>query len=50
MIIFVILVSYLVMVGIVGGGGLGDVVICYGFYCYDIIIMVVIVVMLIVLV
>lgn len=31
MIIFVSLVGYLVMVGVIGGGGLGDLGICYGY-------------------
>ncbi|EGR1310488.1 ABC transporter permease [Vibrio cholerae] len=46
----VTLVSYSAMAGIVGGGGLGDVAIRYGFHRYDITIMAVTVVMLIVLV
>lgn len=46
----VTLVSYSAMAGTVGGGGLGDVAIRYGFYRYDIAIMAVTVVMLIVLV
>ncbi|MDW6003394.1 methionine ABC transporter permease [Vibrio mangrovi] len=46
----VTLVSYSAMAGTVGGGGLGDVAIRYGFYRYDIIVMAVTVVMLIVLV
>ncbi|ENM5734326.1 ABC transporter permease [Vibrio mimicus] len=46
----VTLVSYSAMAGTVGGGGLGDVAIRYGFHRYDIIIMAVTVVMLIVLV
>ena len=46
----VTLVSYSAMAGTVGGGGLGDVAIRYGFHRYDVIIMAVTVVMLIVLV
>ncbi|WED22476.1 ABC transporter permease [Vibrio sp. JC009] len=46
----VTLVSYSAMAGTVGGGGLGDVAIRYGFHRYDIGIMAVTVVMLIVLV
>ncbi|CAM3991891.1 MULTISPECIES: methionine ABC transporter permease [Vibrio] len=46
----VTLVSYSAMAGTVGGGGLGDVAIRYGFYRYDIIIMAVTIVMLIILV
>jgi D-methionine transport system permease protein len=46
----VTLVSYSAMAGTVGGGGLGDVAIRYGFYRYDIVIMAVTVVMLIALV
>ncbi|WP_033933363.1 methionine ABC transporter permease, partial [Vibrio cholerae] len=46
----VTLVSYSAMAGTVGGGGLGDVAIRYGFHRYDITIMAVTVVMLIVLV
>lgn len=46
----VTLVSYSAMAGTVGGGGLGDVAIRYGFYRYDITVMAVTVVMLIVLV
>ncbi|MGO4206961.1 methionine ABC transporter permease [Vibrio cholerae] len=46
----VTLVSYSAMAGSVGGGGLGDVAIRYGFHRYDITIMAVTVVMLIVLV
>lgn len=46
----VTLVSYSAMAGTVGGGGLGDVAIRYGFHRYDIVIMAVTVVMLIVLV
>jgi D-methionine transport system permease protein len=46
----VTLVSYSAMAGTVGGGGLGDVAIRYGFYRYDILIMAITVVMLIVLV
>lgn len=46
----VTLVSYSAMAGTVGGGGLGDVAIRYGFHRYDITIMTVTVVMLIVLV
>lgn len=46
----VTLVSYSAMAGTVGGGGLGDVAIRYGFYRYDVVIMAVTVVMLIVLV
>ncbi|EGR2183452.1 ABC transporter permease [Vibrio parahaemolyticus] len=46
----VTLVSYSAMAGTVGGGGLGDVAIRYGFHRYDIAIMAVTVVMLIVLV
>lgn len=30
---FVVLIGYLVMVGVVGGGGLGNLVISYGEYC-----------------
>ncbi|HHG3580634.1 TPA: methionine ABC transporter permease [Vibrio parahaemolyticus] len=44
----VALVSYSAMAGTVGGGGLGDVAIRYGFHRYDITIMAVTVVMLIV--
>ncbi|HCZ9019039.1 TPA: methionine ABC transporter permease, partial [Vibrio alginolyticus] len=43
-------VSYSAMAGTVGGGGLGDVAIRYGFHRYDVTIMAVTVVMLIVLV
>ncbi|EJL6600734.1 methionine ABC transporter permease [Vibrio cholerae] len=46
----VTLVSYSAMAGTVGGGGLGDVAIRYGFHRYDITIMAVTVVMLILLV
>ncbi|MFC0173538.1 methionine ABC transporter permease [Vibrio comitans] len=46
----VTLVSYSAMAGTVGGGGLGDVAIRYGFHRYDVVIMAVTVVMLIVLV
>ncbi|WPC73341.1 methionine ABC transporter permease [Vibrio porteresiae] len=46
----VTLVSYSAMAGTVGGGGLGDVAIRYGFYRYDIVIMAVTVVLLIILV
>ncbi len=46
----VTLVSYSAMAGTVGGGGLGDVAIRYGFHRYDIAIMTVTVIMLIVLV
>ncbi|MDP5254200.1 MULTISPECIES: methionine ABC transporter permease [unclassified Vibrio] len=46
----VTLVSYSAMAGTVGGGGLGDVAIRYGFYRYDVTIMIVTVIMLIVLV
>lgn len=46
----VTLVSYSAMAGTVGGGGLGDVAIRYGFHRYDITVMAVTVVMLIVLV
>ncbi|KUJ00204.1 methionine ABC transporter permease [Vibrio sp. MEBiC08052] len=46
----VTLVSYSAMAGTVGGGGLGDVAIRYGFYRYDITVMAVTVIMLIVLV
>ncbi|SDI02074.1 D-methionine transport system permease protein [Vibrio xiamenensis] len=46
----VTLVSYSAMAGTVGGGGLGDVAIRYGFHRYDVVIMGVTVVMLIVLV
>ncbi|BCK32116.1 D-methionine transport system permease protein MetI [Vibrio cholerae] len=46
----VTLVSYSAMAGTVGGGGLGDVAIRYGFHRYDITIMAVTVVMLIMLV
>ncbi|CAM3600369.1 D-methionine transport system permease protein MetI [Vibrio aerogenes CECT 7868] len=46
----VTLVSYSAMAGTVGGGGLGDVAIRYGFYRYDLVIMVVTVIMLIILV
>ncbi|HCH3862299.1 TPA: ABC transporter permease [Vibrio parahaemolyticus] len=46
----VTLVSYSAMAGTVGGGGLGDVAIRYGFHRYDITIMAVTVMMLIVLV
>ncbi|WP_041955773.1 methionine ABC transporter permease [Vibrio parahaemolyticus] len=46
----VTLVSYSAMAGTVGGGGLGDVAIRYGFHRYDITIMAVTVAMLIVLV
>ncbi|WP_261816834.1 methionine ABC transporter permease [Vibrio gallicus] len=46
----VTLVSYSAMAGTVGGGGLGDVAIRYGFYRYDTVIMAVTVVMLIILV
>ncbi len=46
----VTLVSYSAMAGTVGGGGLGDVAIRYGFHRYDIAVMAVTVVMLIVLV
>ncbi len=46
----VTLVSYSAMAGTVGGGGLGDVAIRYGFHRYDVVIMTVTVVMLIVLV
>ncbi|MDD9196066.1 ABC transporter permease [Aliivibrio sp. S3MY1] len=46
----VTLVSYSAMAGTVGGGGLGDVAIRYGFHRYDLTIMTVTVVMLIVLV
>ncbi|QXO16686.1 MULTISPECIES: methionine ABC transporter permease [Vibrio] len=46
----VTLVSYSAMAGTVGGGGLGDVAIRYGFHRYDISVMTVTVVMLIVLV
>ncbi len=46
----VTLVSYSAMAGTVGGGGLGDVAIRYGFHRYDLTIMTVTVIMLIVLV
>ncbi len=46
----VTLVSYSAMAGTVGGGGLGDVAIRYGFHRYDVVIMAVTVVMLIFLV
>jgi D-methionine transport system permease protein len=46
----VTLVSYSAMAGTVGGGGLGDVAIRYGFYRYDMTVMLTTVVMLIVLV
>ena len=46
----VTLVSYSAMAGTVGGGGLGDVAIRYGFHRYDVTIMAVTVVMLIMLV
>ncbi|AUI85490.1 methionine ABC transporter permease [Vibrio azureus] len=46
----VTLVSYSAMAGTVGGGGLGDVAIRYGFHRYDTVIMTVTVVMLILLV
>lgn len=46
----VTLVGYSAMAGTVGGGGLGDVAIRYGFHRYDVVIMAVTVVMLIVLV
>ncbi len=46
----VTLVSYSAMAGTVGGGGLGDVAIRYGFHRYDVVIMSVTVVMLIILV
>ncbi|KGK21089.1 methionine ABC transporter permease [Vibrio navarrensis] len=46
----VTLVSYSAMAGTVGGGGLGDVAIRYGFHRYDVVIMAVTVIMLIVLV
>jgi D-methionine transport system permease protein len=46
----VTLVSYSAMAGTVGGGGLGDVAIRYGFHRYDVTIMAVTIVMLIVLV
>ncbi len=46
----VTLVSYSAMAGTVGGGGLGDVAIRYGFHRYDVTIIAVTVVMLIVLV
>lgn len=46
----VTLVSYSAMAGTVGGGGLGDVAIRYGFYRYDITVMTVTIVILIVLV
>lgn len=46
----VTLVSYSAMAGTVGGGGLGDVAIRYGFYRYDLTVMIVTVVMLIILV
>lgn len=46
----VTLVSYSAMAGTVGGGGLGDVAIRYGFYRYDLTIMAVTVIMLIILV
>ncbi|MCG3760822.1 ABC transporter permease [Vibrio cincinnatiensis] len=46
----VTLVSYSAMAGTVGGGGLGDVVIRYGFHRYDATIMTVTVIMLIILV
>ncbi|NLS14155.1 ABC transporter permease [Vibrio sp. SM6] len=46
----VTLVSYSAMAGTVGGGGLGDVAIRYGFYRYDVTVMIVTVIMLIVLV
>ncbi len=46
----VTLVSYSAMAGTVGGGGLGDVAIRYGFHRYDVVIMTVTVIMLIVLV
>ncbi|MFA0070844.1 ABC transporter permease subunit, partial [Vibrio breoganii] len=42
----VTLVSYSAMAGTVGGGGLGDVAIRYGFHRYDVTIMAVTVVML----
>ncbi len=46
----VTLVSYSAMAGTVGGGGLGDVAIRYGFYRYDMTVMIVTVIMLIILV
>lgn len=46
----VTLVSYSAMAGTVGGGGLGDVAIRYGFYRYDMNVMIVTVIMLIILV
>ncbi len=46
----VTLVSYSAMAGTVGGGGLGDVAIRYGFHRYDVVIMAVTVIMLIILV
>ena len=46
----VTLVSYSAMAGTVGGGGLGDVAIRYGFHRYDVTIMAVTVAMLIILV
>ncbi|EKO3558260.1 ABC transporter permease [bacterium 19MO03SA05] len=46
----VTLVSYSAMAGTVGGGGLGDVAIRYGFHRYDVTIMTVTVIMLIILV
>ncbi len=46
----VTLVSYSAMAGTVGGGGLGDVAIRYGFHRYDVSIMTVTVIMLIILV
>lgn len=46
----VTLVSYSAMAGTVGGGGLGDVAIRYGFHRYDLVIMTVTVIMLIIMV
>ncbi|MCL9782794.1 ABC transporter permease [Vibrio sp. S4M6] len=46
----VTLVSYSAMAGTVGGGGLGDVAIRYGFYRYDIAVMTVTIVLLIIIV
>ncbi|MFC3023049.1 methionine ABC transporter permease [Vibrio zhugei] len=46
----VTLVSYSAMAGTVGGGGLGDVAIRYGYYRYDVVVMAVTVVMLVILV
>lgn len=48
MIMFVLLVGYLVMVGVIGGGGFGDFGICYGYQCYLLEVMWMVVVILIV--